>query len=52
LGEIPITKRRLLAATAIASTLAATSIQAQEVELALSTWLGATHPMQVTGIEP
>ena len=47
-----MTKRRLLAATAIASTLAATSIQAQEVELALSTWLGATHPMQVTGIEP
>lgn len=45
-------KTRFLAGTAIASLLAASAAQAQNVELALSTWLGATHPMQVTGIDP
>lgn len=47
-----MTNRTFMAATAIASVLATTTAQAQEVELALSTWLGATHPMQVTGMEP
>lgn len=44
--------QRLLAATALASVFSTGAAQAQNVELALSTWLGATHPMQVTGIDP
>jgi len=47
-----MTTRYLAAAGALSAMLSATALQAQEVELALGHWVGPTHPMHVTGMEP
>lgn len=41
-----------VALAAAASALAVSAAAAQEVELSLAHWVGATHPLQVTGMEP
>lgn len=44
--------RNIAATTALSACLATTALQAQEVELAFAHWVGPTHPMHVTGMEP
>lgn len=46
-----MTKKRLLAATSLASVIACAA-QAQEVTLRLSHWVPPTHPAQTMGMEP